>query len=146
MEPLVIPAYDMIVNAINERHVSEIAILGYSHGGGSTYDLAWALNENVIGNSFDITEPFTIPFTSYVDAVTNLAAGAENRRPPLSAFHLNQYQINTILQGGPSSGDDDIDRSYLLNANGQPITHFTIDDSPVVLGLVRSRLGQKVNR
>jgi Ca2+-binding RTX toxin-like protein len=145
------PAYDMIVNAINERHVSEIAIFGYSHGGGSTYDLAWALNENVIGNSFDITEPFSVPFTSYVDAITNVTAAAENRRPPLSTFHLSQYQQNTgiaggWLNGGASGADDDIDRSYLLDPAGLPVVHTTIDDAQVVLDLVRTRLRQKVTR
>lgn len=134
------PVYEEIQSAINERGVIRVAIYGYSHGGGSTYDLAWALNENVIGNRSDINLPFTVPFTSYVDAITNTWIGAENRRPPLSQFHLNQYQRNLPLRGGPSNADDELNRT---NIN---VDHYTIDDHATVLELLTIRFRQRVSR
>lgn len=142
------PAYDQLVNSINNQMQSEVAIFGYSHGGGSVYDLAYRLNDNIIGALFDITEPFAVKFTSYVDAITNNFADAENRRPLLSEYHLNQYQQNTgfptFLNGGslddPQVGDEQIDRSNL------GLVHRTIDDNAAVLNLLRIRLPQKVTR
>ena len=90
--------YDEIVNGIQNRGITGTAILGYSHGGGATYQLAFRLNRNTIsGDLTDITLPFNVGFTAYVDAVTASTAGAENRRPPLSLFHLNQWEKTPIL-------------------------------------------------
>jgi hypothetical protein len=72
-------AFDEVLSAVNEREVTDIAIFGYSHGGGSTYDLAGRLlNQADIG----------VDFTSYVDAVQNDSdtdVDQETRRPPGSA-------------------------------------------------------------
>jgi len=42
------PAYDEVVNAIQGRGVTEVAIMGYSHGGGATYQLAERLYRNTV--------------------------------------------------------------------------------------------------
>jgi hypothetical protein len=57
--------YDEVVSAIQERGVTNVAIMGYSHGGGSTYYLSWRLDQNTIQGSgvTDITNPFTVAFT-----------------------------------------------------------------------------------
>ena len=90
-----------------------------------------------------------MPFTSYVDAITNVTMGAENRRPLLSGYHLNQYQRNTGAAGGflnggplnnPQAGDEEFDRSNL------GVVHGTIDDNGTVLNLLKTRLRQKVTR
>lgn len=143
--------YQEVVNAIQNRGVTNVAIYGYSHGGGSTYWLASKLNSNVLGPLTDITQPFTLAFTSYIDAITDDTPFAENRRPPLSQFHVNQYQLNTgyegfYLNGGPSSGDDDLNRSFLLDGTGQTVVHTTIDDHPSVLSLLLTRFRQRVAR
>lgn len=113
------PIYEEVVNAIRNRSVRELAIFGYSRGGGSTYDLCNRLyvNRNNIGD-------FSISFTSYVDAVRNSVrnavvdyvdrsldlfgtrawtvpmwrigtALAEGRKPPATRFHANQYQTKS---------------------------------------------------
>ena len=41
--------YEEVVNAIQKRSVRELAIFGYSHGGGSTYNLCERLNESRAG-------------------------------------------------------------------------------------------------
>jgi hypothetical protein len=145
--------YREVVDAIQNRGVTNVAIYGYSHGGGSTYDLANLLNLNVLGYHTDITQPFTLAFTSYIDAITDNTTGAENRRPPLSQFHLNQYQRNFIIDwppgdqfiGGPSNGNEDLNRNDLTSLANQPIRHTTIDDHPVVLGLLRDRFRERVS-
>ncbi|MDI6809939.1 MAG: hypothetical protein QME66_13385, partial [Candidatus Eisenbacteria bacterium] len=87
--------YDEVISAIQHRNVNQVAIFGYSHGGGSTHDLAERLDNNrgTIG-------AFTIPFTAYVDAVTQGAITQENRRPPGSGFHVNFYQEGSLADGG----------------------------------------------
>jgi hypothetical protein len=140
--------YDEVVSAVQHRNVNQVAIFGYSHGGGSTHDLAARLDADraSIGT-------FAIPFTAYIDAVTQGAITQENRRPPGSVFHVNYYQEGVVnpfapdfdsgLDGGPVSGAD-----YEVNVD-QPTptqTHGTIDDDPNVLNGIESRLTPKLTR
>lgn len=37
-------AFDDVAEAVSLRGVENVDILGYSHGGGSTYDLAWRID------------------------------------------------------------------------------------------------------
>ena len=98
------PVYDEVVNAIQNRSVNDVAIYGYSHGGGSTYDLADRLDLN----RADIGV-FEITWSSYVDSVSNnsdLDVAQELRRPPSTAYHANHYQHGAFLpdfflDGGP---------------------------------------------
>ena len=139
--------YNEIVRAVQKRNVSQVAIYGYSHGGGSTYDLAERLynNRSTIG-------VFTVPFTAYIDAIENdsdFDTDQERRRPLGTAYHVNYYQEGTMgdgwLDGGPilPPGAD-----YEINVD-HPIprhTHFSIDDDPEVLGGIRTRLLPRVDR
>jgi hypothetical protein len=98
------PAYDQLVNSINNQQESEVAMFGYSHGGGSVLDRSLLLNDNVTGAESDITEPFTVKFTSYVDAIVNETAVAERRRPELSEIPLESIRAEhryrrRILEG-----------------------------------------------
>ena len=124
-----------------------MAILGYSDREGATYQLAYRLWRNTVpGDLTDITLPFTVPYTAYIDAITSSTAGAENRRPPLSGFHCNQWETNTwYLHGGPSSGDDDFNVNQ-FGGWGANLTHGTIDDNPTVTAFVIMRLEQRVSR
>lgn len=137
-------AYDEVVNAIQNRSVTEVAIMGYSHGGGSTYNLAWRLHQNSVAGSgvADITKPFTVPLTGYIDAIDDggPTITPETRRPLLTQFHSAQYQDNNIPSGEPSNGDDDENRTYL------GVIHTDIDDHPIVHRQLRDRLRQKVAR
>ncbi|MBX3423724.1 MAG: hypothetical protein KF752_19375 [Pirellulaceae bacterium] len=136
--------YREVVNAVQSRGVTNVALYGYSHGVGSTLWLAGTLNLNVLGTLTDITQPFTVPFTAYIDAITEDRFGAENRRPPLSQFHVNQYQRNFFgsngIIGGPSDGDDDLNRTNLN------VDHYTIDDHNSVLDFLKMRFRQRVSR
>lgn len=125
--------FDEVVDAVSHRGVDRVAIYGYSHGGGSTYDLADRLDAQRagIGN-------FEIEFTSYVDAVGNnsdIDVSQETRRPPSSGLHANHYQHGTLfedflLDGGPVT--DSVPPPTGLDVETTPwganATHFEIDD------------------
>ena len=127
-------AYNEVVGAIQKRGVGHVAIYGYSHGGGSTNDLARRLDANraTIG-------AFTIDFTAYVDGIDNdsdFDIDTETALPPTTRYHANWYEHPGCgflqLCGGPIVGAN-------LNVNvtatpwGSGLTHFTIDDAPEVL-------------
>jgi len=127
-------AYNEVVSAIQRRAVSHVAIFGYSHGGGSTNDLARRLDANraTIGS-------FSLDFTGYVDGIDNdsdFDIDPEAVLPPSTGYHANWYQHPGCgflqLCGGPVAGAD-------LNVNvtatpwGGGLTHFTVDDAPQVL-------------
>ncbi|MEO2169018.1 MAG: hypothetical protein ABGY42_13030 [bacterium] len=82
--------YYEIISAVQERGVTQIAFIGFSHGGGSIYDVLAKLDADGIGG-------FTVPFTAYIDGISNatdFTTLAEDRLPPGSAYHVNFYQTN----------------------------------------------------
>jgi hypothetical protein len=128
--------YNDLVNSINNHYIQNIAIAGYSHGGGSTYGLSWRLNENVAGRINDITRSFSVVLTAYIDAIWDYTNQAENRRPLLSSRHVNYYQQNTTyllglipLNGSPSGADAE----HHIDPSGTTVFHSNIDDNQFVL-------------
>jgi len=142
-------AYDETVTAIRDRGVSEVAVYGYSHGGGSTYDLADRLDVNraAIG-------VFEIRYTSYVDSVSNnsdVDTGQELRRPPSAGFHLNHYQHGSFfedlgLDGGPVPNSNPPPTGLDVETTpwGATSTHFQVDDFIQVRDLIVSSLAGEV--
>lgn len=145
------PVYDEIVNAVRNRGVEEVALFGYSHGGGSIYDLCALLDERALG-----VGRFRVTFTSYVDGIENSAdddLDQELRRPIGSSVHVNHYQIGTLfedlfLDGGPVPGS--IPPQTGLNVEDTPwgakATHFDVDDLVEVRTFLQDALGQAVRR
>lgn len=140
-------AYNEVVSAIQRRAVTHVAIYGYSHGGGSTNDLARRLDTNRASIG-----AFSLDFTGYVDGVDNdsdFDIDPETALPPTTGYHANYYQHPGCsfpqLCGGPIAGAD-------LNVNvtatpwGSSLTHFTIDDAPNVLQGIRDLLTAHVAR
>src|SRR5262249_34282686 len=127
-------AYNEIVAAVQKRAISHLAIYGYSHGGGSTTDLAQRLDANRASIG-----AFTLDFTAYIDGIQNdsdIDIDPETALPPSTRYHANYYEHPgwgfLQLCGAPVPGAD-------LNVNvtttpwGSSLTHFTIDDAPQVL-------------
>jgi cysteine-rich repeat protein len=121
--------YDEVVGAVRDRGVNAVAIFGYSHGGGSTYDMADRLdvNRGSIGS-------FAIAYTAYVDGIRNssdINILSETRRPP-SAYHVNYYQRNELFIRGDSVPGAEVN----VNVNNTPwgggLDHGAIDDHPNV--------------
>jgi len=138
------PVFDEVVNAVSHRLVSHVSIFGYSHGGGSTYDLADRLDNDRPGiGVFDITA------TSYVDGVQNdsdFDVDQETRRPPSTGYHANQYQVGTLadffLDGGPVPNSDPPPTGLNVETTpwGAGATHFTVDDFVQVRSFIETNI------
>lgn len=142
--------YTETVNAIQQRGVAQLAVFGYSHGGGSTYHLCERLDafRGTIGT-------FSIEFTSYVDGVRNnsdIDTAMETRRPPASAYHANHYQIggfaDFFLDGGPVSSSQPPPSGLNVETVfwGVGATHFLVDDYSQVFDFLGTNLELRVGR
>jgi hypothetical protein len=153
-------ALNEVANAVNNRGVNDVAILGYSHGGGSTYNLSWRMYyDGKTSDSYLYWNPpqvifnsYNLVFTSYIDAVPNNFSLNGALRTSLvtlplgTEFHTNQYQENSWINGCSVSGsDDDIDRSY-LGVEHSGGGELGIDTNTIVQGFLTTRFRQKVNR
>ena len=133
--------YDEIVSAIQNRGVTEVALYGFSHGGGSVYDLSERLeaNREAIGD-------FTIPFTGYIDSVENDSdtdLDPEVRLPVGTEYHVNYYQANLLwLIWGDSVVGADVDELV----SGLFVTHITITNQSIVQDGIYDRLVERVPR
>ncbi len=126
-------AYDVIKRDVDRRSIEHLAIIGYSHGGGATHDLA---NRLAIAPP---ASPFSLRQTAYIDAIKqgpnptdkDLETAPEIRLPPGTLRHINLWQTgDAILQGAAVPGSV-ID----INVNaptpigwGFSLIHKTIDD------------------
>lgn len=165
--------YDEVVNAIQNRSVRELAVFGYSHGGGSTYDLCALLDKR----RRDIGT-FSVRFTAYVDGIENDRLDdidAETKRPPASDFHLNFYQRASFedslrvrteglvriealasragamrLEGGPVASSNPLADGLDLDVESvnwdMAAHHFDIDDLDRVHDFIRAELTARVSR
>jgi len=126
-------AFNEICNAINNRGVTKVALVGYSHGGGSVYNQAWRMRYDGITSNDPryrappqkIEKDYSLAFTSYVDAIQNSNSAnflSESRRPFKSEFHFNQYQTNklgSMFLGGSQTKPLDEEGKY-----GGPTENF----------------------
>jgi len=144
------PVYTEVVNAIQHRQVSELAVFGYSHGGGSTHDLCERLDafRATIGT-------FAIAFTSYIDGVQNdsdIDVDMELRKPPGSLWHANQYQVGTFadffLDGGPVPSSFPAPSGLNVETVfwGVGATHFVVDDFAPARDFILQNLEPRVSR
>jgi hypothetical protein len=76
-----------VKNAVLKRGVSNVAIIGYSHGAGATYVLAEELSKDD-----DLTGKFTLEFTAYIDGVKKQSLNALGLKPIGTEAHYNVYQ------------------------------------------------------
>ncbi len=136
------------VEAVSRRLVDEIAIFGYSHGGGSTHDLAERLDNDRAGIGI-----FEIVVTSYVDAVENdsdFDISQELRRPPSSGYHANHWQTGSLtdffLDGGPVPNSDPPPSGLNVETTpwGSGSTHFQVDDFVQVRSFIQANLESRV--
>lgn len=78
------PALFEVINAVSNRQVEEVAIYGWSHGGGATALLANRLElgkgQGIVPNTFDISATAYIDAVEY-DGLQTLNAQSETRRP-----------------------------------------------------------------
>lgn len=143
-------AYDAVRQAVEHRGVQEVAIIGYSWGGGSVNNLASALErdgDEFLGN-------FALVFTSYVDAVSSYISAPEYGRPSRSLYHLNQFQVHASCYlllpcGGPTlSVPGAVTRNIYVTDEewGRDLDHTKIDDHPLVAAEIISAVKAQVRR
>lgn len=127
--------------SIAKRGVSQVAIFGHSHGGGTTYELSKGLDDNraVIGT-------FTIAYTAYVDAIRRGGVFPETRRPPSSQYHVNIYETIDGLHGDTMGANSNEEFNVTNTVWGTALNHGSIDQDPTVKGIVTSRLRARVSR
>jgi hypothetical protein len=137
-------AFAEVERAVNERGVTQVAVFGYSHGGGSTHDLSGRVQTEM---------QLGVHFTSYVDAIRNTNdydMNQELRRPPGSQHHVNQYQHGTLadgwLDGGPSDPAADWELDVETTAWGADATHHVVDDYHEVRDQIETRLRNMITR
>ena len=130
-------AYDEIVSAVQERGVTEVALFGFSHGGGSVHDLLAKLEADGITG-------FTVPFTGYIDGISNasdLTTAAETRLPPGTEYHVNFYQRNIFTPlwiWGTSVEGSDVDVNVNNTTWGAGVLHISITEpEEVQLGILQ---------
>ncbi|MFP6663751.1 MAG: hypothetical protein VCC00_06095 [Deltaproteobacteria bacterium] len=128
--------YEEIVSAVQERGVTDIAFMGFSHGGGSIYDVLEKLDADGVGG-------FSVPFTAYIDGisnVSNLAIAAETRLPIGTAYHVNFYQTNLFTPlwiWGASVPGSAVDVNVNYTSWGGGLLHITITQAEQVqLGIL----------
>lgn len=138
------PVLNEVINAIGSRLIDKVSIFGYSHGGGSTHDLAERLDNDRPGIGL-----FEIVVTSYVDAVENdsdFDVSQERRRPPSTAYHANHFQVggfsDFFLDGGPVLNSDPPPTGLNVETTawGAGATHFQVDDFSQVRGFIEVNL------
>ena len=137
--------YDEIVNAVTNRGITTVALYGFSHGGGSIYDLCERLDDNAgsIG-------PFDIPFTGYIDGIENdsdVDLDAETRLPIGSAYHVNYYQSHwSWWIWGDSVPGADVDVNVTSTGWGGGLSHISITTHANVQAGIHDPLVLRVDR
>ena len=125
------PVYDEIVEAVQNRGVTSVALYGFSHGGGSIYDLSerLQLNQASIGE-------FDIVLTAYIDSIENdsdVDLDPEVRLPLNTQYHVNYYQQwGFIPPWGDSVAGADVDVNVTSTSWGSFLWHITITNSSEV--------------
>jgi hypothetical protein len=125
-----IDARDETNAAINGRVVTNVAIFGHSHGGGSTFALSEQLNRQ-------------LPYTAYIDAIQQplLNTSPEVRRPIGSQYHENLYQRTGLIRGdtmGANANEDyDVrtDPQWLIDVNHQTIDNHMRVQTHIITGI-----------
>ncbi len=137
--------YDEIVNAVVNRGVTAVAMFGFSHGGGSIYDLS----ERLAANAGSIG-PFEIPFTGYIDSIENDSDAdldPEIRLPIGSAYHVNYYQSNWFWWiWGDSVPGSDVDVHVTNTGWGGGLSHISITTHSNIQNGIHDPLVLRVER
>ena len=139
------PVYDEIVSAVQSRGVTSVALYGFSHGGGSIYDLSERLDANKASIG-----AFDIPFTGYIESIENdsdVDLDPEIRLPIGTAYHVNYYQsFGIIPPWGSSVPGADVDVNVTGTFWGFLLVHITITNSGVVQDGIHSPLVARTPR
>lgn len=131
-------AFNEVKSAVLKRDVDQVAIVGYSWGGGSTYQLAAGLKASAA-----LAGQFQLQYTAYIDGIRRGTISAETRLPPGTQYHDNIYQRkDTFVKGNSLAGATNL--NVTNTAWGSALIHTTIDDDATVQGIITTNLKSKV--
>ncbi|MBM4068129.1 MAG: hypothetical protein FJ271_04195 [Planctomycetes bacterium] len=133
-------AYVEVSNAVKRRNVRNVAIIGYSWGGGATYELARGIQVDAT-----LRSRFTLRYTAYIDAVTHREISSERRLPPGTSYHDNIFESRDwLIRGDSVAGASNVN---VTNTSwGSSLGHTNIDDDPVVRSIIVGNLTARVAR
>jgi len=131
-------AFNEVKNAVQKRNVDYVAILGYSWGGGATYQLSAGLKGDA-----SLAGQFQLKYTAYIDGIQHGWISSETRFPLNSLYHDNLYQRKDwLLRGNSVAGAANVN---VTNTNwGNSLVHTTIDDNAMVQSIIVSNLTARV--
>ncbi|MBW3596228.1 MAG: hypothetical protein KY475_03020 [Planctomycetes bacterium] len=137
--------YAEVVSAYNKRGVIDVALLGYSQGGGLVYGVAELLHDN----------GYNVDFALYVDAIENDWFTAEDDDWPGGAdYLLNFYeQIDDQFQGDDVDDLSDMPPDAVLDSINVSTDagwdhsddHEAIDDDGLVQTRIKIELDNRLN-
>ena len=118
---------------------------GFSHGGGSIFDLADRLETNKASiGTFDLL------YTAYIDGIENdsdLDLGSETRIPPGTAYHVNYYQqFGVVPPWGDFVPGADVNVNVTSTGWGFLLFHITITNHINVQNGIHAPLVLRVPR
>ncbi|MEM4302133.1 MAG: hypothetical protein QW570_08535, partial [Candidatus Caldarchaeum sp.] len=135
-------ALEEIRIASQKRGVRSLGIIGYSWGGGLTYELSTELVS--LQRDGRLPLAFDVDLTAYIDAVRFKRASPEERPPLWTRYHMNFYQVSlTDLHGARMQGPGPYEELNLTGLHD----HYTIDDEArLVHSRIKERLSTYVRR
>jgi hypothetical protein len=120
--------YDDTVTAVLKRNVNNVAIIGYSWGGGATYNLSNALKKT----STLAPAGYKLVYTAYIDAIRHGSITSETRKPVGTLYHDNIYQRKDFAPRGNKVTGANLNLNVTTTSWGSLLRHVTVDDHPVV--------------
>jgi hypothetical protein len=131
-------AFNEVKSAVLNRNVDYVAILGYSWGGGATYELAAGLKADAT-----MAGQYQLKYTAYIDGIRHGSISAETRLPALTQYHDNFYQRKDwLLKGNSVAGANNV--NVTLTTWGKSLVHTTIDDNATLQGLLVNKLMTRI--
>lgn len=131
-------AFNEVKSAVLKRNVESIAIVGYSWGGGSTYQLASGLSADT-----SLKGHYQLQYTAYIDGIRRGTISAETRLPTGTLYHDNLYQRKDLLIRG-NSVTGAVNVNVTTTTWGKLLVHTTIDDNAMVQGIIVTNLKAKL--
>lgn len=132
-------AFDEVVSAVLNRNVDNVAIYGYSWGGGATYELSAGLN----ANKSLAPAGYKLQYTAYIDAIRHNSISAETRKPVGTAYHDNFFQRKDfLLKGNTVSKANNI--NVTKTTWGKNLAHTSIDDNLTLQGMLLKNLTDRL--
>lgn len=133
-------AYNEVASAVLKRGVTNVAVYGYSWGGGATYELSAGLKANAA-----LQGKFELRYTAYVDGIRHGSISSETRLPVNSTYHDNFYQRKDWLLKGNSVRGAQLNLNVTSTTWGKSLVHTTVDDNAVLQDTLVNRLTTRLN-